>query len=88
MRTEEPSEICHSLPESSVKVDANRHFRLELPNRQHCTSVALGLTLPLETARVPDLGRKQFQVGGINAPIPEPWLPFRTAFLRHPWLIR
>src|SRR6267154_4528640 len=27
LRTEEPSEICNSLPESSVKADVNRHFR-------------------------------------------------------------
>ena len=82
MRTEEPSEICHSLPESSVKADANRHFRLELPNRQHCTSVALGLTLPLETARVPDLKGNSFKSAELTPLFQRPWMPSRTAFLR------
>src|SRR5713226_7553016 len=38
MRTEEPSKICHESPESSVKADASRHFRFELPSRRNCTS--------------------------------------------------
>ena len=37
-----------------MKADADWHLRVELPSRRHCTSITLGLTLPLQTARAPD----------------------------------